>query len=100
MASFVEAVRLGVDMIEFDVLTTVDGVVICFHDPVIEETGKALPSPPPPAAAAAGTRTAFAADAAVVADSCKNPFSVPSFFFSSRDKTSSEIMGEEEESWR
>ena len=40
MPSFVEAVRLGVDVIEFDVLTTLDGVVICHHDPLIEETGK------------------------------------------------------------
>lgn len=39
MPSFVEAVRLGVDVIEFDVLTTLDGVVICHHDPLIEETG-------------------------------------------------------------
>lgn len=40
MISFIEAIRLGVDMIEFDVLTTVDGVVICHHDPLIEETGE------------------------------------------------------------
>lgn len=40
MLSFIEAVRLGVDMIEFDVLTTIDGVVICHHDPMIEETGE------------------------------------------------------------
>lgn len=40
MPSFIEAVRLGVDVIEFDVLTTLDGVVICHHDPLIEETGK------------------------------------------------------------
>eukprot|EP00903_Cladosiphon_okamuranus_P019471 g17905.t1 len=40
MASFIEAVRLGVDVIEFDVLTTLDGVVICHHDPLIEETGE------------------------------------------------------------
>lgn len=40
MPSFVEAVRLGVDVIEFDVLTTLDGVVICHHDPLIEETGE------------------------------------------------------------
>lgn len=40
MPSFIEAVRLGVDVIEFDVLTTLDGVVICHHDPLIEETGE------------------------------------------------------------
>ncbi|CAN0538653.1 unnamed protein product, partial [Ectocarpus sp. 8 AP-2014] len=40
MPSFLEAVRLGVDVIEFDVLTTSDGVVICHHDPLIEESGK------------------------------------------------------------
>lgn len=42
MASFIEAVRLGVDVIEFDVLTTLDGVVICHHDPLIEETGEGV----------------------------------------------------------
>lgn len=46
MPSFIEAVRLGVDVIEFDVLTTLDGVVICHHDPLIEETG-GLPVPCP-----------------------------------------------------
>ncbi|CAB1115178.1 unnamed protein product [Ectocarpus sp. CCAP 1310/34] len=40
MPSFLEAVRLGVDVIEFDVLTTSDGVVICHHDPLIEESGE------------------------------------------------------------
>ncbi|CAM9464313.1 unnamed protein product [Ectocarpus fasciculatus] len=40
MPSFLEAVRLGVDVIEFDVLTTLDGVVICHHDPLIEESGE------------------------------------------------------------
>lgn len=40
MASFIEAVNLGVDVIEFDVLTTSDGVVICHHDPLIEDTGE------------------------------------------------------------
>lgn len=39
MPSFIQAVRMGVDLIEFDVLTTQDGVVICHHDPLIEETG-------------------------------------------------------------
>lgn len=42
MPSFIEAVRLGVDLIEFDVLTALDGVVICHHDPLIEETGEPL----------------------------------------------------------
>lgn len=42
MPSFIEAVNLGVDVIEFDVLTTSDGVVICHHDPLIEDTGKLL----------------------------------------------------------
>lgn len=40
MASFIEAVKLGVDVIEFDVLTTSDSVVICHHDPLIEDTGE------------------------------------------------------------
>lgn len=40
MASYIEAVRLGVDIIEFDVLTTVDGVVICHHDALIDKTGE------------------------------------------------------------
>lgn len=40
MASYIEAVRLGVDIIEFDVLTTVDGVVFCHHDALIEKTGE------------------------------------------------------------
>lgn len=40
MPSFIEAVKLGVDVIEFDVLTTSDGVVICHHDPLIEDTGE------------------------------------------------------------
>ncbi|CAM9297817.1 unnamed protein product [Discosporangium mesarthrocarpum] len=38
--SFLEAIRLGVNVIEFDVLTTQDGVVICHHDPLIEATGE------------------------------------------------------------
>lgn len=42
MPSFLEAVRRGVDVIEFDVLTTQDGVVILHHDPLIEETGATL----------------------------------------------------------
>ncbi|CAM9469986.1 unnamed protein product [Choristocarpus tenellus] len=40
ISSFVKAIELGVDMIEFDVLTTLDGVVACHHDPLIEETGE------------------------------------------------------------
>lgn len=40
--SFIEAVRMGCDVIEFDVLTTLDGVVMCHHDPLIEETGENL----------------------------------------------------------
>lgn len=43
MASFHKAVQMGVDMIEFDVLTTQDKVVVCHHDPLIEETGKTFP---------------------------------------------------------
>lgn len=42
MASYIKAVELGVDVIEFDVLTTLDGVVVCHHDPVLQETGKIL----------------------------------------------------------
>lgn len=40
MASFHKAVQMGVDMIEFDVLTTQDRVVVCHHDPLIEDTGE------------------------------------------------------------
>jgi glycerophosphoryl diester phosphodiesterase len=39
MASFHQAVKLGVDVIEFDVVACADGV-LCHHDALFEETGE------------------------------------------------------------